>query len=153
MNSIPRLGWWSFKKIIGLIVLVFVLIIVGRLVIFPLWFASKMIDTTTGIIDRTLDPDFALQNYEWFKLRYESVQATDKKILNAKSTIEQFKSDAGPRTEWSFEDKNESSRLNAVLLGLKNHRADLVAEYNAKSRMMNRKIFKWGDKVLPERLE
>lgn len=153
MNSIPRLGWWSFKKIIGLVVLIFVLIIVGRLVLFPLWVANKMIDMTTGVVDRTLDPDFALQNYEWFKLRHENVQATDQKIVNAKSMIEQFKSDAGPRTGWSFEDKNESSRLNSVLLGLENHRASLVAEYNAKSRMMNRKIFKWGDKVLPERLE
>ena len=143
------IGW----KIILIIVVIAGVVTVGRIVLFPLWFANKAMDTVTGVIDRTLDPDNAIQNYEWFKQMYEDIQATDNKIVNAEMTTEQFKEDAGPRENWGFEDKNEHSRLNTVVLGLRNHRESMVAQYNARSRMVNRKIFKMFDTILPEKLE
>lgn len=153
MSELTKFGWWSFKKILGIIVLAAVLILVGRLVLFPLFVARKIIDAATGVVERTLDPDNVIYNYEWFKLKYEGYLATENKIENAKAALETFKADAGPRDKWSFEDKNESSRLSSVLLGLQNYIEDIKAEYNAKSRMVNRSIFKAGDKVLPERIE
>ena len=153
MSEFFKFGWWSFKKILGIVVLAAVLILVGRIVLFPLFVARKIVDAATGVIERTLDPDNVIYNYEWFKLKYEEYLATKTKIKNTESTLATFKADAGPRSDWSFEDKNESSRLSSVLLGLQNYIEDIKAEYNAKSRMVNRKIFKMGDKVLPERIE
>ena len=153
MSELTKIGWWSFKKILGIIILIVVLVIVGRIVLFPLFVVSKVIDAGAGIVTRTLDPDNIIYNYEWFKLKYEEYLATENKIKNAQFTLALFKTDAGPRDKWSFEDKNESSRLNSIVLGLKNYIEDVVAEYNAKSRMVNRSIFKAGDKVLPERIE
>jgi len=153
MSELTRFGWWSFKKILGIVILIAVLVVVGRIVLFPLFVASKVIDAATGVVERTLDPDNVIYNYEWFKLKYENYLATENKIKNAKATLETFKTDAGPRDKWSFEDKTESSRLSAIVLGLENYIEDIVAEYNAKSRMVNRSIFKAGDKILPERIE
>lgn len=144
-----KLGW----KIIVLIMVIMAIVIVGRIVLFPLWVASRAIDSASGVIDRTLDPDNVIQNYEWFKQVYEDVDATDRKIENAKMALSVFVESAGSRGDWSHEDKTEHSRLNTVILGLRNFRTDLVAQYNARSRMVNRAIFKAGDKVLPERLE
>ena len=153
MSELTKFGWWSFKKILGIIVLAAVLILVGRLVLFPLFVARKIVGAATGVVERTLDPDNVIYNYEWFKLKYENYLATENKIENAEFTLAIFKDDAGDRSKWSFEDKNESSRLSSIVLGLQNYIEDIVAEYNAKSRMVNRSIFKMGDKILPERIE
>jgi len=103
------------------------------------------------VIEKTMDADNIIYNYEWFKQCHEDVQATDVKIKNAKAKIKSFEESAGLRKDWTFEDKNEHSRLNSVLLGLQNYREDLVAKYNARSKMANRKIFKSGE--LPEKVQ
>lgn len=103
------------------------------------------------IIEKTMDADNVLNNYEWFKQCYEDIKATDIKIKNAEQQIMSFEESAGPRKDWSFEDKNEHARLNSVLLGLQNYREEQVAKYNARSKMVNRKIFKSGE--LPESVQ
>lgn len=107
---------------------------------------------TSGIkiIEKTLDSDNIINNYEWFKQQYADVQAIDKKIVAAETAVASFKAEAGDRSTWTFEDKQESSRLGSVLLGLQNQRASMVAEYNARSQMANRNLFKTND--LPETL-
>jgi len=114
-----------------------------RVVFFPFEQAAK-------IAERTFDGDNVISNYEWFHQTYEDVQALDRKIEQAKSSLDRFVKDAGPRTDWTFDDRQEHGRLNAVLQGLQNQRADVVATYNARSKMSNRDIFK--DKQLPESL-
>ena len=121
-------------------ILVFVLILLGI--------------TTCGVavvikpfsaVSGTLDSDNVKHNYEWFKLRHESVLAIDVQIKQTQATLDQFKAEAGPRDKWHREDREESSRLGAVLLGLKTSRASQAAEYNARSLMVNRAIFKGHD--------
>jgi hypothetical protein len=102
------------------------------------------------IVDKTIDADNVIYNYEWFKQRYEDVHAIDAKILDAEASVAAFAEAAGARTDWHREDREEHARLSAVALGLKQQRADLAAEYNARSRMANRAIFKAGDVELPE---
>lgn len=101
------------------------------------------------VINKTIDADNMIYNYEWFKQRHESIGAIDVKILDSSVVVGQFKEDVGPRADWHREDREEFSRLSSVLLGLKQQRADLAAEYNARSRMVNRAIFKAGDVELP----
>ena len=98
-----------------------------------------------SVVSGTLDSDNVKYNYEWFKLRHESVLALNVQIKNSQAAVEQFKADAGPRGKWHREDREEHFRLNTILLGLRNERASEAAEYNAKSRMVNRAIFKGVD--------
>ena len=104
------------------------------------------------VFDKTIDADNVIYNYEWFKQQHEDVQAIDVKILDADSNLTSFKEELGDRTDWHREDREEVSRLNAVCLGLKNQRADMVSEYNARSRMANRSIFKANDVNLPKEI-
>ncbi len=101
------------------------------------------------ILNKTIDADNVIYNYEWFKQRHEGIGAIDSKVIGSQSAVAQFKADAGPRDTWHFQDREEHARLSAVLLGLRQQRADLAAEYNARSRMANRAIFKAGDTELP----
>lgn len=105
------------------------------------------------IIDRTIDADNVLANYEWFKQRHEDIGAIDEKIVIQQEAVDAFAEAAGPRETWHREDREEHARLSVVVAGLKQQRADIAAEYNARSRMMNRSIFKAGDVELPERIE
>lgn len=106
--------------------------------------------TATGIIERTANPDNVLANYEWFKRQYQDVKAIDVKITATETQVSSFAASAGSRDKWTFEDKQESARLNGVLLGLQGQRASMVAEYNARTQMTNRNIFRTGD--LPDHL-
>jgi len=104
------------------------------------------------IVNQTIDADNVIANYEWFKQRHEDIGAIDTKIIFQDALTKQFKTDAGPRTNWDRSDKEEYSRLTSILVGLKQQRSDLAAEYNARSRMTNRKIFKAGDVELPVKI-
>lgn len=136
---------WTAQKIFWLY---FVPVVI---IIFMAIWGFRVISQPLHIIEKTLDADNVIYNYEWFHQAYQDIQATDKKIGNLEMTIMQFKTDMGTRTNWDFSDKEEYARLNSVLMGLKNYRQDLVAKYNARSRMVNRKIFK--GKMAPEEVE
>ena len=113
--------------------------------------AIKVINTPGAVISKTLNTDNIITNYEWFKTQYNDIQAIDEKIKVNHDQIDQFKLDAGPRDKWTFEDKNELARLNSISAGLAGSRAEMVATYNARSKMANRSIFKSND--LPETVE
>lgn len=97
------------------------------------------------VIQKTLKADNVIQNYEWFKQQYQDYNAINQKIADADSAVKRFSRDAGSRDKWSFEDKNEYSRLSSIYDGLKYQRADVAATYNARSQMLNRELFKTND--------
>lgn len=100
------------------------------------------------VLQKTLDADNMVYNYEWFKQTYEDVLATDVKIKNTRASLEDY---AGlSRKDMDMFDKNESGRLKAVLLGLQNHKESIMAQYNARSKMANRSLFKTD---LPKQLK
>ncbi len=104
-----------------------------------------------GIISDNLNSENVKLNYEWFKQRHEDVKSLDTKIILAEEDVVEFKQEAGPRKEWKRDDRGEAARLRSIATGLKQQRADLVADYNARSRMINRAIFKGTD--TPERIK
>lgn len=128
-----------------------VLVIVGLVVLVPTFLTVNYVcnvarKTATGVIDRTTNPDNVIYNYEWFKLQYQQIQANATQIQNSQTELDNFqKTHPAPL---SFMAEQELSRLNANITGLKNFRATTIAEYNAKSKMANRNIFK--SKELPE---
>jgi hypothetical protein len=97
------------------------------------------------IVEKTIDADNVLYNYEWFKQQWRDVQAIEDKIKTQDMALVAFREDLGPRSEWGWEDKQEYDRLNSVRIGLEQQREDVVAKYNARSAMANRNIFKGGD--------
>jgi len=140
------------KSIVILVILfLFVGIPIARFVLYPLFVVNKAIDTAYEITDKTLDADNVIYNYEWFKQQVEDIKATENKRDRALKTVIDFREFAGNRANWTFEDKTEYSRLSTVHQGLENHLEDLVATYNARSKMANRSIFKDG--LIPEVME
>ena len=136
------------------LVLIFVLGVVSRLVLFPLRTAHKVIDSAEGVVDRTVDPDNVIYNYEWFKRTHQDVLAFDDQIKMAQESLDRFVAEAGPRKNWKMWDAIERDRLASVVFGLKNQRRSVVAEYNAKAKMVNRTIFRLGSPdALPTAME
>jgi len=114
------------------------------------WVVFKPFD----IAGRVFDTDNIITQYEWFKQAKEDVDAYDAQIVTAQGQITTFQESMGeaPRTEWGYANTTEYSRLQGVYQGLKNNRNALVAEYNAKSRMATRSVFKAGDVELPQKI-
>ena len=129
------------------------LLIVGIVCVFLIissvsyfWLAPKIffkqVDTAHDIIDQTYTADNAIYNYEWFKTQYEKIQATEKQIDNTMMLKDDFKETYGEASTWDWSTKEEYGRISTTLLGQKNHYESLVADYNARSNMANRVIFK-----------
>ena len=120
--------------VIGIIVLGFAV----RYVFFPIVALDKGIDVAYGVMDKTLNAENAIYNYEWFKQTAEDIIALGKKENRAKQSMEEFLLTADD----SREDKIELARLRAIKTGLSNMLDDTMAKYNARSQMVNRAIFK-----------
>ena len=110
--------FFFFLSIIGLVFGVITL---------PFHAASNIVQTDHDIIDKTINADNVLYNYEWFKQQYEDIQAMENKIRIAHTAVETFKLTAPDRKEWTFEDKNEFNRLSAVEQGLKSEIESMIA--------------------------
>lgn len=114
---------------------------------FPFHVAGNEIQTAHDVVDKTINADNAIYNYEWFKQTYEDINAQKAQLSNAQQTFDSFVAVSGDRKNWTFEDKNEYSRLNSVVLGIKNNLEQTIANYNARAKMANRNIFQ--NSILP----
>lgn len=99
---------------------------------------------------RVFNPNTVVENYEWFHEAVRDAEALNQQVIAALKSRDAYAEMAGPSENWKFDTRTEYSRLNSVVLGLENRRTSLVAEYNARSAMMNRSLFK--DRNLPEQL-
>lgn len=91
------------------------------------------------VINRTIDADTAFTNYEWFHTTYNDILSTRDKIKDAYAlSIQQNITD----------DMRAMYQVNYS--GLTNFIRTMVSEYNAKSSMWNRTLFK--DKNLPYKI-
>ncbi|WP_146200180.1 hypothetical protein [Ochrobactrum soli] len=108
-------------------------------------FVLNPIHQAGRIVEKTIDADNVIANYEWFKRQYHDVLAIDQKLIAAESGRAGFEKSAGDRASWRFEDRQEWNRLNAIAIGLRSQRASMVAEYNARTQMANRDLFRTSD--------
>lgn len=144
----------GLSRVAGLTGFVFVVALVLGLLGLAIMFSSVLLGpcrSGMAIAQKTMDADNVIYNYEWFKRRYEDVGAIDEKIKAAEAQEARYIERLGDRDQ-SYAETTEAARLGSVTAGLQMQRADLVAEYNAKARMVNRKIFMMGDSLLPERI-
>jgi hypothetical protein len=126
-------------------------------VFFALVFALRLLfmpaNVAMGVAEKTFNPDAIIYNYEWFKTQYNEIKSFDIRIKNAQDVLTSFnESYKGiQRDKWSFEATQRETELNSILLGLKNQRALMVAEYNARAKMANRNFVKFDD--VPDYIE
>ena len=108
----------------------------------PVQTVTTQIDSAGNIITKTYDADNAIYNYEWFKQQYEDIQATERIISNTDVQMKAYRDLYGNASEWDWQTKQDYNSLQTKFLGQQNFYEDLVAEYNARSQMANREIFK-----------
>lgn len=135
-------------SVFGIIFAISALGYIARIVFFPVKVLDNTIQTGYDAVDKTINAENAIYNYEWFKRQKESIDATNKKLLIAQNAVDSFKQEAGDRKDWTFEDKTEDARLRSVAQGIESQLKDMIAEYNARTKMANRNIFQDG--ILPD---
>jgi len=136
-------------KTITVVIIAFMLLIalisggwILKAVLLPAKTVTTQIDSAGNIIDKTYDADNAIYNYEWFKMQYEDIQATERIIRNTDNEMDAYKEMYGNASGWDWQTKQDYNSLQKKYLGQQNYYEDLVAEYNARSNMANREIFK-----------
>lgn len=90
----------------------------------------------------------AVYKYEWFKDKSNSLTAAEERIKITEAALADFKNDVGVRENWTFEDKDQYSRLTTDLRGQKAHFEQLKAEYRAACLKVTRAVFKGDDKII-----
>lgn len=138
--------WKAILAWCGLLVVVFA---VGIFAVFGTAISS-VITAPARVITQTMTTGNIIFNYEQFKNLYNDFQAQQIRVKNAQSELDTFMATAGDRTTWTFEDKQQYGMLASVVSGSKNNLASIAADYNAKSSMLNRSVFK--DHSLPDQL-
>lgn len=113
-----------------------------KAVLLPAKTVTTQIDSAGDIISKTYDADNAIYNYEWFKQQYEDIQASERVISNTNAELTSYRELYGNVSTWDWQTKQSYNSMNSKYLGQQNYYEELVAEYNARSSMANRNIFK-----------
>lgn len=145
VNDVTGEVGWTLRKIffrvcIPAIIFIVALGIIGKGIG---WFGEA-----SDVAQREFGASAAVYKYEWFKNKSNSLAAAEKVIQITADASNDFKKSAGDRKNWTFEDKQESSRLNTDLRGQKAHFEQLKAEYRAACLKVNYKVFKGDDKII-----
>ena len=85
----------------------------------------------------------AIYNYEWFKQQEADIKRLAEQFTVAQKAVNTYKADLPEnRKDWDREDKNELSRLRANATGVDMMLKQAIGDYNAKSSMVSRSVFK-----------
>jgi hypothetical protein len=120
-------------------------------VVFLVLLAFKPFGFGFGVLNRVVDADAAISNYEWYESQYQDIRAVTSQLEDARAAVQRFRREAGPREKWTYDDRQESARLAVVAAGLEQERKHRIAVYNARSRMITRNLWKPRD-GLPQQI-
>lgn len=137
---------WFFGILIGFSILGLVV----KFVLFPFFVADKVSETTHGVVEKTLNADNALSNYEQFKDLYNGAKQQAMNIQNAEESIAKIKETYGESTSWPEDIRDEYNFQNQTIEGYKQQYQRTVSDYNSNASKLNRNLFK--DKNLPSEL-
>jgi len=128
------------------IIIIFVIIFASvfiKIVFFPINTVDRSIDTAYEVVDKTMNSENAIQNYEWFKEQEAYIRQCYKNEEIAKEEWEQFLSTLPEdRSQWTRDDKQEEASLRNSYYALQKLTNKAIEDYNARSSMVNRAIFK-----------
>jgi hypothetical protein len=139
----------NWKKTLGIgVAAVFITAVLGYAAIYA-WFPSTFQtlfvqrDAAQDIVDRTYDADNAIQNYEWFKTQEQKIRMKQRQINDTRQQINRLYTTHGRNSSsWDYQTQQHYNRLTSTLLGQKQMYQKLVADYEARSSMQNREVFK-----------
>lgn len=114
----------------------------AKLLFFPMNSIEKGVDMAYEVTNETLDGKNAIANYEWFKNREAEIEALHKKEVTAQTQLDEFLEMFPDKENWAREDKTEYSRLRSNVTAVTNMLDSAIEDYNAKSGMVNKSIFK-----------
>ena len=124
-----------------------ILISLGALAFKTIWLpvhtVGKGVDMGYEVIDKTMDGEKAISNYEWFKNQEQQIKVLGKQMDRAVEELNDFKITlSSDRKNWDRFDKDEYSRLRSNITGIGQMLDAAIGDYNAKSSMVNRAVFK-----------
>jgi hypothetical protein len=137
-------AYWTARRLVFPMICVIIFILFLSLV-------HWLVSVPAGVASRVINPNAIVQNYEWFEDQYQDIRAANAQIDIARKSIAAFEASAGPRVDWTFDMREELARLRSNLDALEFYRAKLIADYNAKSRMITRNL--WKSDKLPYTIE
>lgn len=134
MNTLKTLG-----IIAGLILLGFLI----KLIAFPIAVVNNTLETPKEINNAVMNAENAIYNYEWFKQQEADIRRLVKQEATHKQTLKDYvEMLPKDRLKWTREDRNEWSRLNSNITAQRNMVDKAMEDYNARSQMVSRNIFK-----------
>jgi len=129
----------SIGGLIALVTLVPLLLSLLGIINLPFHKLQSKVSLNQGVITKTYNTDYCLQNYHWFKETDQAIQQADSQIGNIQSQVSDFKQTYGSDTsKWNFAATQQYGQITTSLTGLQNYRADLVGQYNAKTQELDR---------------
>jgi hypothetical protein len=141
--EVLRAAKWSFKKIFFSVI---ALIIIVYLSLAGLGLLSQPIK----VLEKTFSADNMIYNYEWFHNKSNDIYAAEKAITITKSTIEnlELKYREVDLIDYPRSINVQFDRLSTNLNGQQIYFEQLLADFRARSEMVNRSIFKGDSKII-----
>ena len=122
--------------IVGWSVTIILAFFVVGLVVTGLKWVMAPVNMATGIVERVINADHALESYRWFHSANQQVKAKQGQIVLSKAALEA-----------AAADRKEARRVE--LLGLQQNCQTLVADYNARAMRADTVIFLHPERFLP----
>jgi hypothetical protein len=121
---------------------------IGKAILFPAKVANNVADTAIGVVDKTLNADNALFNYENFHNMYQGAKQQVVNIKNNEKSLTRLKETFGEDvSKWPKDTRQELYHTQQTIDGYKMQYERIASDYNADSKKFNRNLFK--DKNLP----
>lgn len=126
----------------------FIFLVIGLPLIFaalglinlPFLGFEKKVQLNRGVITKTYDTEYCLQNYHWFKETLADIQQKQTQVTNFKQQMDQMKSEyTGAPNTWGFQAQQAYNEIASEETGVSNAISDESAQYNAKSQELDRK--------------
>lgn len=133
----------NFLIVVGVIFALMVVGLVGKLILFPTTVIHNTLDTPREINNRVMNADNAIYNYEWFVQQEADIERLYQQEQNHIQAFERFKEGLPEdKATWSIFDKDEYQKLSANITAQTDMVNRAIKNYNAKSSMVTKNIFK-----------
>lgn len=95
------------------------------------------------ITNKVINADSAIENYEWFKRQEHQIKSMySQEEIQKKSLNDYLEMVGRDSSKWTQQDKSQINFLRTVLDGTRVQVNNMVAEYNARSCMKHKSLFK-----------
>jgi len=109
-----------------------------------LWIV-KVATTPAAIAEQVVDPTNVIYNVEWFRTQAAHIDALKRQRVTAQQALVAFEQSGGSPSSYTYAQSQEHGRLVANVTGLGSQCENEAADYNARSKMATRALFKGSD--------